>query len=352
MADPFRWTPRCTAPRGLVRPVRLDPAGLTGPTRGQARGRRWRSPARGWHVPTSADAGVPEQRVLEMAVLLPEGGAISGWAALRWRGAGYFDGLDTDGRTERPVLLAVGADAALRGRRGIVVSRDRLERREWSVVRGMPCATAERALLDEMRTASDIREAVVAMDMAAAAELTSISRMRRECAQRPRGNGVPQARAALDLADEESMSPNESRTRLIWMLDAGLPRPLANRPVFDLRGNLLGIADLLDVDAGLVVEYDGAAHRHGQRHRRDVIREDRFRRAGLEYVKVVGLDLAEVDVVVDRLRSTRARARFLSPDLRRWTLEAPPGWYDDAPLDCLSLDERLAYREWLLGEAG
>src|SRR3954447_802486 len=67
-------------------------------------------------------------------------------------------------------------------------------------------------------------------------------------------------RAALDLASEDSRSPNETRMRLVWVLDAGLPVPAVNQPVYDLDGRLLGVADLLDVAAGVVGEYDGEDH--------------------------------------------------------------------------------------------
>ena len=76
--------------------------------------------------------------------------------------------------------------------------------------------------------------------------------------------------------------------RLIWVLDAGLPPPRCSRPVFDRSGRLIGYPDLLDVDAGVVGEYDGADHRRALRHSRDVAREEDFRRAGLEYFKVTG----------------------------------------------------------------
>lgn len=329
-----------------MKPVRVDPAGITGPTRGQVRSKRWRQSSRGFHVPADVDASVPEQRILEASVRLPEGGAVTGWAGCRWRGGGYFDGLEADGRTPIPVPLAVGPRHDLRDRPEISVMRDRLDPDDFALVRGMPCAIAERSLFDDMRTASEVREAVVSIEMMAAAELTSIQRMRRYCTERARWNGLPRVCSALDLADEESQSPNETRMRLIWVLDAGLPRPLVNQPVFNLRGDLIGIADLFDPDAGVVGEYDGAAHRGARRHHRDVVREDRFRRAGLEYFKVVGLDLADVGVVVDRMLATRRRARWLPPARRAWTLTPPPGWYE-SPLESASLDERLAYREWL-----
>lgn len=346
MRDLSEWQPRCRPPARLVRPVRLDPTGASGPTRGQARSQRWRPSSRGFYVPAGTDSSVPEQRILEASVLLPPHGAVTGWAAIRWRGGGYFDGLAADGVTVFPVQLAAGR--YIRDRPGTRVMRDRLDPGEITVVRGLPCTTTERALFDDMRTSVDVPEATVRMDMAAAAELTSVSRMWGYSRGRGGWNGLPQVRRALDLADENSMSPNETRMRLIWVLDAGLPRPLVNQPVFDLRGNLLGVADLLDPVAGLVGEYDGAAHRGARRHRRDVRREHRFRTAGLEYVKGVGGDLREVDVLADRILTTRRRAKWLPPEQRAWTLTPPDGWYD-SPLEAMSLDERLAHRERLHG---
>lgn len=346
MHDVEEWRPQCGPPHGLVRPVRLDPRGITGPTRGQARSRRWLQTSRGYYVPSGTDRSVPEQRIVEASVLLPAHGAVTGWAAMRWRGAGYFDGVEADGRTAIPIQLAVGPISDLRDRTGIRVMRDRLEVDEVTHLRGVPCTSPERALFDDMRTRPDVREAVVSVDMAAAAEITSISRMRRHSALHTGWRGRPKVLAALDLADEDSRSPNETRMRLVWVLDAALPPPMVNQPVFDLRGSLLGIADLLDPEAGVVGEYDGAAHRRVRRHRRDVMREDRFRRAGLEYFKVVGGDIAEPDLLVERMTTTRARARWLPPDRRAWTTTPPEDWYD-SPLDAAALDDRLAYQEWL-----
>lgn len=189
-----------------------------------------------------------------------------------------------------------------------------------------------------MRYVREFREAVVAMDMMAAAEKVSLRQMRDYLLLHPGWTGVPQARAALALADEDSRSPAETRMRLIWQLDAGFPRPMVNKPVFDLNGRLLGIADILDPVAGVVGEYDGADHRGAKRHSRDVAREEDFRRAGLEYFKVVGPDQRNTDLVVSRMSSTRARAKWLTED-RAWTLEPPPDWGE-----YISLDQRLEER--------
>ena len=349
MVDRFdSWRPTCKPPKGLSRPVRVDPAGASGPTRAQSRSSAWRQTSYGFYVPGDVDGSIPEQRIVEQSVRLPEHGAVTGWASCRMRGAAFFDGLEPDGTGRKPVPLAIGCGTSIRADDRVAVSRERLDAAEVTVVNGVPCTKPRRAVFDEMRAARDVREAVVAMDMMAAAELVSISQMRAHVAAHAGWRGVPQARLALDLADEGSRSPNETRLRLIWVLDAGLPPPLVNAPVFDPLGNLIGIADLLDPVAGVVGEYDGAAHRGIQRHHRDVRREDLFRRAGLEYFKVVGLDLLDPTMVVDRMLTTRSRAKFATPAQRAWTLIAPDGWHE-SPEDFMTLDERLEFRASLRG---
>ena len=77
--------------------------------------------------------------------------------------------------------------------------------------------------------------------------------------------GIPQARDAIAHADENSWSPMEVVMRLIWTCTAGMPRPLMNRPVFDLQGRHIGTPDLLDVEAGVYGEYDSELHLDGRR---------------------------------------------------------------------------------------
>jgi len=281
---------------------------------------------------------------------LQDGGAVTGWGACRLHGANFFDGLFPDGRTQMPVPVCVGPLGQLRTKPGISVSHERLGADEVVICHAIGCTPVRRALFDAMRTAPDVREAVVAMEMMAAAELVSIQQIKEYVDALPGWKGVAQVRAALELAIEDSRSPNETRMRLIWLLDAGLPRPEANQEVFDLRGQLIGVADLLDVEAGVVGEYDGADHRGAVRHTRDVAREEWFRGVGLEYFKVTGLDLPVRSRVAARMHAARARARKLSqaglqagpPGGRRWTIDPPPGWETPA----MNLHERLEHRAW------
>lgn len=91
----------------------------------------------------------------------------------------------------------------------------------------------------------------------------------------------------------------------------------------DLAGRLLGIADLIDVGAGHVVEFDGAEHRKARRQTADVQKEERLRRVGLEVTHVTGLELSDRRSVVARLLSARGRAPFLPPGKRRWVVRPP-----------------------------
>jgi hypothetical protein len=307
--EPRRWQPTCPPPPPLVRPIRLSPRNAEGPTRGEAKGPTWRSTSHGFYVPSWVDGSVPEQRIAEQSVRLPAGGAVTGWAACRLWGAGFMDGLGRDGRTPMPVPLVVGR-SRVRGDESVTVWRDRIEPAEVAVRYGVPCARPLRALFDAMRRAEERREAVVDMDMMAAAELVSVGRMDDYRRTRIGWLGAPQVDWALRLASEHSRSPNETRMRLIWVLDASLPRPLVNRPVFDPAGRLLGVADLLDLEAGVVGEFDGADHREARRHSADLAREDRFRRHGLEFFLISGPDLLDVDRVVGRMIGSRRRARW------------------------------------------
>ncbi len=86
-------------PRVVV-PVRVDPAGVRGPTPDQARGRRWRRTSPGRYVPASVAGDTldrVDQRIVEVAAGLPAGAGVTGWAALHWQGARYLDAIRADG---------------------------------------------------------------------------------------------------------------------------------------------------------------------------------------------------------------------------------------------------------------
>lgn len=193
-------------------------------------------------------------------------------------------------------------------------------------VDGIRFTGARRTTFDRMRRAGALREAVVAVDQMTHAELVGIEEMRSYLTAHAGWRGVEQARRALALCDPLARNGWETRLRMVWMLDAGLPRPLCNQPLFDRYENLLGYPDLLDPDAGVVFEYDGAGHRRIGQHDRDNNREELFEEHGLVVARVTRLGFEHRDALVRRMRRTRERG--LRRDRRRdaWTLEIPASW--------------------------
>ena len=311
-------------PSGLQWPVRCDPSGSLGPTRRQARGRAWVRVSHGLYVPAHVDRDRVEQRIVEAAARLPSYGGVTGWAALRWAGGRWFDGFTASGCRREITMVTSCAD--VRSQPGLTISAEHLRPEEVVAQDGLRITVHVRSVLFEMRHAPTDRLAVVAADMAAAADLTSLAELRRHAATLGTWTGIPRARRALDLADENSWSPAETLMRLVWMLDAGLPRPMCNVAIFDLRGGHLATVDLLDVEAGVVGEYDSALHLVGTKRAEDVRREADLRAAGLEHFTLVTGDLSQPEVGVRRMLAARDRARFAAPSQRAWTIE-PPRWW-------------------------
>lgn len=317
-----RW-PREERPTGLVTPVRVDPAGLVGPTRGQARGPAWRRPAPGLYVPADTPADCVFQHVLQQGARVGAHGAVTGWASLRFRGARYFDGT-VDGDLA-PVPLVVG-DACLRTGPASVISREQLASGERELVGGIWCTTPERALFDEIRRHRMLWRAVADVEVAVAAGLVSFAGFATYVRGRNPWTGIGFARDVVALAGFGCWSRPEVRMALTWTLDTGFGRPLCNVPVFDRRERLVAIVDLLDPVAGCVGEYQGGHHEEHEQHRDDVAREQALREVGLEVFEVVAGDHGTPGLVESRMRSARSRSLFLPEDVRPWTLDQPAWW--------------------------
>ena len=319
-----QWNPRRQRPDDLVSPVRIDPTGMTGPTRHQAAGPRWRQTSTGCYVPSDAPDHL-EQRILEQGTRVRAYGAVTAWAALRWRGASFFDGRAFPDDEPLPVPLVTGGHD-LRPDARVVISKAQLAPQERELIDGIWVANADRAVFDEMTRHGQLRQGVVDLEMTIAAGLLSISDFRGYVGCRNAWTGIGMAREVVLVAGLGCRSPQEVRMVLVWMWDAGLPRPLCNVPIFDLEGRLIAIVDLLDVEAGCVGEYQGADHKDGEKHRSDVAREQALRDHGLECFEVVGGDLQDRELTVKRMVSARERSRFELPSRRTWTTRQPAWW--------------------------
>jgi len=205
---------------------------------------------------------------------------------------------------------------------------------------GVRCVIPERALFDEMRWAHTLEHRVISMDMAAAAQLTSIRRMGTYAREPRRRAGRGDVLWALEHCDERALSPQEVRLRLVWGKVCGPSRLLCNPTVLDSEGRFVGMPDLLEVATGVAGEFVGAVHRTRDQHRKDVARADRFRRAGLEPVEFVGADVGDEALVAARIQAARERA---GRNARGWVVAQEQG---------LSLDDRLDARDQLEARYG
>ena len=331
---------------GLVWPVRVDPDGQLGPTRAQARGRSWWSPHRGLFLPVGLDPALSvDQAIVSAAVLMPDGGAVTGWAALRWRGVRHLDG----GRAGAalPVPLAVPA-GVLTTRPGLVLARDAHLRAGAEELEGIVVSRPEAAVAFEVRHARNLTDAVAMIDRAAAADLVSLAELEAFAAGLGGHRWITRLRAAIALADENCWSPMETVMRGHWR-SIGLTDVVCNRPVFDLEGNHVGTPDLLHLPTGTVGEYDSALHLAAAQRGKDVRREGAFRRLGMEYVEMVTADLADPRDFLRRTQDAVERSRALD---RRWTIVPPRGRVETHTVELRrSLDDwqRDRFLRWQAG---
>jgi hypothetical protein len=320
-----RDLPRLAARPWLSLPVARDPRGLTGPTPAETRGPNWRRSSWGRYVEASVELS-PQQRILEAADLLPPHGGVTGWAGINWAGGErWFEGYQADGTTFRPVNLAVGGEN-VRSQPGVLDSAERLDPRDVIIVDGVRITTPVRSACFEMRYAHDERQAAVILSMAAYHDLVSIEEMAQYASRHSGWTGIPQCRAGIPLAEENCWSPPEFDMVLIWRIDAELPGPLCNQPLFDRSGRHVGTPDLLDVEAGVAGQYEGSLHLLGTQRDVDLSAEDRYRRLGLECFTMRSTDRLRPQRMAERMLAARVRARWEAESQRAWTIDQPPWW--------------------------
>jgi hypothetical protein len=269
--------------------------------------------------------------------VLGPGEAVTGWAALAWEGAAWFDGTSAGDRT---LPVAVVARRNVRSQPGFEVSQEFLHPDEAVVVDHLPVTVAVRSVTFEMRRAGTLTDAVVALDMACYSDLVSIEEVSAYVSQLGPVTGIQQARDALAEADENSWSPQETRMRGLWTRRAGLSRPRCNVPVFTLDGQHVGTPDMVDPMSGLVGLYHGDSHLSLVGAAKDNSQDAAFRDLGLEPFAMFASDWRDLDAATRRLLAAARRARTRSGE-RGWTL-TPPKWW--TPTDTVA--RRRALDGW------
>jgi hypothetical protein len=317
-----KWDRHLQAPRDASPPIRWQSASSLREQR-ELRSRNYRRSSQGLYVPAYIEV-TAAQRIVEAHALIEDGGAVGGWGAAHWQGAPFNDGLMPGGQV-RPVLVCIGSRRIQR-RAGIEISRDRLPAVDLVEIRGVTCTGPLRTAFDLARRARSLTGAVISLDTLIECGLIDVSSLRAFIDAHPGWRGVPQARRAADLSVSGVRSPQETRLRLIWQLDAGLPPLLVNAPIFSQHGHLLGIADCLDEKSGTVLEYDGEDHEEDAHNKSDRVRDEVFAAHGLIVERVTRHDVSAArDALTERLRATYRRALEWRRE-KQWTLAPPDGW--------------------------
>lgn len=309
------------------------------------RGKRYIRVAQGYYraasqprpaTPHDCDAPVsPTQRIFDARAAMPAGALLAGWAAAYVHGIDALDGLDhlTMAPLPVPVLLPPGLH---RKNTPGIRYRQSTHRTRGDLIEGVPVTMLLRTAYDLAREAPDLTEAVVALDAILATRQLKPEQLRDNMSRLDGYRGANQARRAVGLARGGTRSTWESRLRMLAVLELGLLDLAPNHAVFDLDGYLLGIPDLLDTDAGLALEYDGASwrsaraggHRDREQHREDNAREERLERAGLIVVRAEKSDLTRHrSQLIDRIAQARADGLARDRTRDRWTIEQPSNWY-------------------------
>ena len=305
-----------------------------GVKRGTVTGPRFERASHGYHRRTSATL-TAAQRIMDAVAVMPDGAWIAGWAAAYVHGVDALDGIDDHTMSPLPVPVLLPPGQRRRSTAAIEY-RQSARRARGELVDDVPVTSVLRTALDLALGSPNLTEAVVALDAILATRLTDPARLTQAAARLDGRRGVRQARRAIELARPGVRSSWETRLRMFAVVELGWTDLQPNRAVFDRDGRLLGVPDLLDIAAGLAIEYDGASwrskrsagHRDRAQHREDNEREERLERAGLVVVRVEKADLTRFrDRLGERLRSAHEDGSRRDRTRDRWTVEEPAGWF-------------------------
>lgn len=211
--------------------------------------------------------------------------------------------------------------------------------RTRQVVDGMVLTDPCRSVAFEVRRAATPLAAVRWLDLVAASDLVSLAEMTAYAETLSGWTGIDHLRYAIALADENVWSPPETDLRLTFTVRMGIAGVVCNRPVFDLDGRHVGTPDVLDLERGVVAEYDGSLHLAGKQRAEDLRREGAFRRVGLEYVTMVAADRRDPADFIRRTHEARTRALRTPAADRQWTI-TPPHWW--TPTNTVEMRRALA----------
>jgi hypothetical protein len=189
---------------------------------------------------------------------------------------------------------------------GLRTRGDRIGEDEIVIVDGVPVSSPTRTALD-LGCWYPTTSGVAAIDALARATDIKAADVELLAQRYPGRRGIARARLAISLFDSGAQSPKETWLRLV-LVQAGLPRPQTQIPVFDEFGSAIAYLDMGWEDVKVAVDYDGDHHRSDRsQYNWDIRRLERLQHRGWTLIRVVAGD-RPADIVrrVRTALSTRA----------------------------------------------
>lgn len=223
-------------------------------------------------------------------------------AVLTGRSAAVLHGVPLAAPSD-PVEFVIPEPARLSSQSGISVRRTAVAESEREPWNGIWIARPKRIGLD-LATRRPLSDAVADLDRAGRSGLLDLAALRRTLADST-CKGIVRARRAADLADPRAESPQESRLRVLLVLDGLAPEPQYE---IHLDGRFVARVDLAFPAQRLAVEYEGLWRADPGYVPRDRDRLNRLQAAGWEVVFVTARPLRETpDAVLREVRAALAR---------------------------------------------
>jgi hypothetical protein len=175
---------------------------------------------------------------------------------------------------------------------------------------GGRCVVTPERLFLELAAALSRIDLIIGGDQILRKELTTPEALERFLRASPRRRGVRKARAAVPLLEKNTCSPPESRLRML-LIDAGLPRPVANQDIVNHWGVLLATPDLAYPQWKIAIQYEGSHHQEDHRqYSFDIERDGRLIDDGWIVIRVNKEGLFNPPhLVIDRVRKAIGQRR-------------------------------------------
>jgi hypothetical protein len=259
-------------------------------------------------------------RIHAALAVAPADAVLSGWAAAVLHGvpSDFLDGT-WDGKATMPVQFSVPAKDGARQRRGLRLRWSPVPQEQTVSYQGQFVTNSLRTAVDLARWSRTPARALAAVDLSLRHGLTSAQELHAFLPLMKRRQGMPLVRAAVSVGTVNAESPKESELRYYW-LESGLPPPIVNAWIYDLRGLCLGRVDLLEPVSGYVGEFNGHWHEMWDRPALDARRNAGFRSLNLTLDEFTSLDVGGRGqyLLEERLLSGYANAQQRDPRHDAW----------------------------------